>query len=137
MSFLTQLRGRLQQWMYGRNGVDRLSRDGNLLGFGLMLCGSLFGWLVVYWLGLALFVLALLRICSRNITKRTAENNTYLGLKGRVTNWFAGKQHQKLEKKSYRFFKCASCHQTLRLPKGKGKIEITCPKCGLNFVKRT
>lgn len=137
MNFLTQMRCRLQQWMYGRNGVDRLSRDANLLGFVLMLCGSLFGVLVVYWLGLAVFVLALLRIFSRNIEKRTAENNAYLSLKGRFTNWFAGKQRHWADQKSYRFFKCASCKQTLRLPKGKGKIEIICPKCGLHFVKRT
>lgn len=46
------------------------------------------------------------------------------------------KQHAQ-ERKHFKFFKCPACHQKIRVPKGKGRIEITCPRCGEKFVKKT
>jgi len=137
VGFLTQMRYRLQQWMYGRNGTDFLSRDLNILALSLMILGSLFRSHIVYWLGLLFFAVAFYRICSRNIAKRSAENSAYLSLRSQFINWFKKIKQKFVSRKYYRFYKCSSCKQKLRVPKGKGKIEITCPKCGLHFIKKT
>lgn len=41
------------------------------------------------------------------------------------------------QRKTHRFFKCPECGVTVRVPKGKGKIKITCPKCKNAFVRNT
>lgn len=137
MSFLTQMRYRLQQWMYGRNGIDVLSRDLNILALAFMLLDYLLKTHIINWLGLLILAVNIYRICSRNIAKRATENQAYLTFKGHFENWFIKKKKLFSDRKYYRFYKCSSCKQKLRVPKGKGKIEITCPKCGLHFVKKT
>ena len=40
---------------------------------------------------------------------------------------------RKYDKVTYRVFGCPGCSQLLRVPKGNGRIEITCPRCGNVF----
>lgn len=137
MGFLSQLRYRVQNWMYGRNGVDILSRDLDILALVLMISGSIFRIPVIYWLGFICFGVALFRIISRNRVSRSAENMGYLVLRNRVRDWYWVTKQHLADRKYYKFYRCASCKRKLRLPKGKGKIEITCPQCGLKFIKKT
>ncbi|SDN27931.1 hypothetical protein [Acetanaerobacterium elongatum] len=137
MGFFSQLRYRLQQWMYGRNGVDLLSRDLNILAFILMFLDILLRTHIIYWVGFAVLVLAFFRVLSRNIPKRTAENIKYLSFRNRIKGWFTTKRQQFANRKYYRYFICKTCRQKLRVPRGKGKIEISCPKCGNHFIKVT
>jgi len=137
MGFFSQLRHRLQMFMYGRNGVDYLSRDMSILSMVLIAIGSFRQTFFAYYIGMAVFFLSLFRILSRNRVKRSAENMAYFNLKNKIKNWFATKQQNFNDTKYYRFYKCTSCNQKLRVPKGKGKIEICCPKCGNKFIKKT
>ncbi|MFZ2537882.1 MAG: hypothetical protein WAX04_03145 [Oscillospiraceae bacterium] len=137
MDFLTKIRNHVQVFMYGRNGFDILSRDLNLFGFFLMLLDSLFRTHVIYWIGMLLFLIAIYRICSRNIAKRSAENRTYVAFRTPIIQWFKNQWQQFSNRKYYCYYKCSSCSQKLRVPKGKGKIEVTCPKCGKRFIKKT
>lgn len=137
MGFFSQLRYRLQGFMYGRNGVDILSRDLNVLAFILMLLDLFLRTYVIYWVGLLVFVISLFRVLSRNVVRRSAENLKYLTLRNRVKEWFTTKRRQFADRKYYRYYTCAACKQKLRVPKGKGKIEISCPKCGNHFVRIT
>ncbi len=137
MEFLTKLRNRLQNFLYGRNGFDILSRDLNLFAFFLMLLDSLLRTHVIYWIGILLFIIATYRIYSRNIVKRSAENMAYLAFRAPIIQKFKNQWQQLSNRKYYRYYKCSSCSQKLRVPKGKGKIEVTCPKCGLRFIKKT
>ncbi len=137
MNFLSKLRYRMQGWMVGRNGSDTLSRDMNILALVLMLSGSLFHVSALYWVGFGLFVLTMFRIFSRNRVRRSAENTAYYGWRGRAKTWFYMQKQHLASKRYYRFYKCSSCKQKLRVPKGKGKIAITCPKCGVSFIKKT
>lgn len=107
---------------------------------------------IVEIVALALLFWCYFRMFSRNTAKRAAENQKYLnfryravcffkkGKKGETTN-FAQKQAQMKarheQKKIYRFYSCPNCAQKVRVPKGKGKICITCPKCKTEFVKRS
>ncbi|MCD7981014.1 MAG: zinc-ribbon domain-containing protein [Clostridiales bacterium] len=44
---------------------------------------------------------------------------------------------QREQRKIYKFYMCPHCSQKVRVPKGKGRIEITCPKCRTTFIKTT
>lgn len=137
LNFLTKLRYRMQGWMIGRYGSDKLSRDINILALILMLASSVTRIAVLYWLGFALFVLGLMRVFSRNRQRRSAENSAYLNWRHNAKTWFYMRKQHLASMKYYRFFKCHSCKQKLRVPRGKGKIAITCPKCGTSFIKKT
>ena len=115
--------------MAGRYGTDKLNTT--ILGAGVVLCLlSLFvrAPLVNLILTTASYVLmfwALFRCFSRNTYARYQENRRFLQLKDR---W---------KDRDHRYFNCPRCRQPVRVPKGKGKISITCPKCREKFIKKT
>ena len=119
----------LVRFMSGRYCTDKLNSV--LLWTGLILClVSMFvpvGWanLVLSLLAQVFMVVALLRCFSRNTYKRYQENRRFLFML------------QKLKDREHRYFSCPKCRQSVRVPKGKGKISITCPKCRERFVKKT
>jgi len=77
------------------------------------------------------------RILSRNLSRRRAENNKYLQKRGAVMDWFCLKRDCFSQRKEYAFFRCPGCGRTVRVPRGKGHIRITCPHCGYTFDKKT
>ncbi len=133
MNFLRQLGAKiktgLRTFMTGRYGTDKLNMA--ILGAGLIACLlSMFIRfpLINLLLTLLSYVLmgwAIFRSLSRNVYKRYRENSRYLNF----LNRFKDKEH--------RYFSCPRCRQTVRVPKGKGKIAITCPKCKEKFIKKT
>lgn len=137
MGFLSQLRYRLQRFMYGRNGVDLLSRDLNIAGLVFMIANLFFHTYILYAIGFVCFCVSLFRSLSRNVAKRSKENVMYFNARNKVKNWFAAKKREFSDRKVYRYYTCSTCKQRLRVPKGKGKIEITCPRCKNHFIKKT
>lgn len=98
-----------------------------ILGLDVLLClvGTLTrcGWLNI--LAYIPMILVLYRMLSRNTYKRYQENRRFLQLLDRIKD------------RQNRYFKCPKCKQMVRVPKGKGKISITCPRCREKFVKKT
>lgn len=133
MSFFRRLGGQisrcLTRFMAGRYGSDKLNMA--ILGAGLLLCvvSMFINWvvpdLVLTFLSYALMIWAIFRMLSRNTYKRYRENRAYLNFL------------QRLKDKEHLYFTCPRCHQTVRVPRGKGKILITCPKCSEKFQKKT
>ena len=78
----------------------------------------------------------LFRMVSRNLPRRRAENAKFMQLAGPAINWFHLRRTMHRDKE-HRYFRCPRCRQTVRVPKGKGKIAIKCPKCGEKFIKKT
>lgn len=122
---------KIAQFMMGRRGFDQFSKD--LIIFALVLL--ILDFLVPgnYLETFASFVLiySYFRAFSKNLGKRQEENNWYMagiGGKVRVLN--------QRDYKHYRYFKCPSCKQVLRAPKGKGKIRVTCSRCHSIFEKK-
>lgn len=119
----------LRSFMAGRYGTDKL----NMLILGIGLVASLFSmWIRVPSVNLVLFVLsygmmiwAIFRGLSRNTYKRYQENRKFLQIVGR------------LKDRQNRYFDCPKCHQLVRVPRGKGKISITCPRCREKFIRKT
>lgn len=126
--------------MAGRYGADQFGRF--LSGAALvLLIVNLFVRGVVgqilYFLVLAVLVYNIFRMFSKNTAARYKENVAYLKLKNRVVGRYANLRRRIRESKTHRFYKCPTCKTTVRVPKGKGKIRITCPKCGASFVRKS
>lgn len=111
--------------MYGRNGVDQLSWVLVALGLILNLIGSILQLGLLYLVAYVLLLLALWRMFSKQVSKRRAENQKLLAF------W------NRLRDRQHRYFSCPQCRQTVRVPRGKGKVNIKCPKCGEKFIKKT
>ena len=124
--------------MEGRYGADALGRFLSVSGCVIMLLAVIFR---SVWNGILgnLFVsLALLcLILSRNISARQKENDRYLQKEHAVYDWFALKRDCFVQRRDYAFFRCPGCGRTVRVPKGKGRIRITCRHCGFSFEKKT
>ena len=122
--------------MQGRYGNDQLNRFLMVLVM-ISLLISLFGVRPFYLVGIAILVWSYSRMFSRNIYKRQAENSVYLRYEYKVRQKFAGWKKAAKQRKTHHIYKCPSCKQKIRIPRGKGKIEIRCPKCGQTFIRRS
>lgn len=128
--------GWLQRFFYGRYGGDALNMT---LLLGGLLWSFIWRFTPLWPVGYLSFVAlgwALFRMLSRNVYKRRAENEKFLRLVRPVTGWFRTRS-QRAKDQAHRYYACPACRQTCRVPRGRGKIEITCPKCGKKFVKKT
>lgn len=130
------MRAWMQRLMYGRYGYDQLNW---FLVISYLICyvlSLLIHWSVFSLLGTVFLLVALFRMFSRKIPQRRAENARFLHATAPAVRWW--KLHRaKAQDKDHRYFKCPRCGQQLRVPKGKGRISITCRNCGASFEKNT
>jgi len=127
--------------MYGRYGLDQMGRFLTgaamvLLVFSLIFNGSIFS-RAAYYLALVVLVWAYFRMFSRNTAKRYQENSRFLTLWGKVARPLSRKWAHFKQRKTHVFFKCPSCGQKMRTPRGQGEKHVTCPKCHTQFTKKT
>lgn len=126
----------LRQMMLGRYGLDQLSLFLLLVGMFCSLLASLLHFFPLTLLADVIWLLAVLRMFSRNLEKRRGENVRFLRLAGPWLSWLRQRRNQ-LRDRDHRYFTCPSCGQQLRVPRGKGKIAITCRRCGTVFHTKT
>jgi len=125
--------GRFSQWlrrvMAGRYGTDKLNTVILVCGVVLAIVCIFLPWptgkLVLTVLSYGLMFWAIFRAFSRNTYKRYRENQKFFQFFGR------------LKDRKHKYFDCPHCRQNVRVPKGKGKISITCPRCKNKFIKKT
>ena len=127
--FTAKLSARLRNFMMGRYGTDRLNMAILSVGLVASLLSVLFKFAPV---NMALFLLsygmmfwAIFRTLSRKTYKRYEENRRFLQF------W------TRLKDRQHRYFDCPKCRQMVRVPRGKGKIAITCPRCTEKFVRKS
>jgi len=131
------MREKLYRFMAGRYGTDQLNRFLSILALVLVIA-NLFAKTPILWLlAVVLLVFVYIRMFSRKLEARRAENQRFLQLTGRVTGAFRGLKDRWTMRKDYVFFHCPSCRALLRVPRGKGKIRVTCRKCGSAFERKT
>ena len=135
------MRDRFSRFMQGRHGADQLS---NFLVIAALVLVVLEIFIPIprvrhamNSLGVGFILFSYFRMFSRNHARRYEENEWFLKYYNRVRFWWNGKKARSAQRKTHRIFKCPSCRQSIRVPKGKGKIAITCPKCRKEFIKRT
>ena len=131
------MKRRLMQFMSGRYGTDQLSKF--LLGVCLVciVLNLVTGWQVLYLLSTVLIAVCYARMLSRNYAKRSAENQKYLQAVWKLKNKTDRMKYRMAQRKEFHIYKCPSCSQKIRIPRGKGKICITCPKCKTEFQKKS
>lgn len=136
MSFFGKIRGALSRFMQGRNGVDNLGMWSLWAGVILNLLDMFMGTGLLSLLGTALYIYAIWRMLSRNCYKRAEENRKFvtftMGLSTKVKQWFLRLKNSR----QYKYFKCPQCKVLIRLKRGSGEKQITCPKCGCQFSQR-
>lgn len=131
------IRNWLRNFMIGRYGPDQLNIALLILSVIIGLLGTILDLGVITIIADVVLFYALFRLLSKNIPARRRENDKFIKIWWPVKTKLKNKIAQFKARKNYRFFKCPECKKTLRVPKGKGKIQITCPKCGERFIKKT
>ena len=118
-----------RNFMMGRYGQDQLGTVLFAAGLGSMFVSMIFrrflwasafsflSWLLLLW--------CIFRMYSKNIAARSRENRAWVNFLSHLRD------------KDHRYFRCPQCRQTVRVPKGRGKINIRCPKCNRQFIKKT
>ena len=126
---MNKLKWKFQQFMIGRNGQDDLGQVTLIASLVIYVIALFTGNEVLSllsWLGL---VYTVFRCLSKSLGERRAENEKFLNEK----KYWKMKVEQR---KEYKIFKCKSCGRIVRVPKGKGKIEVTCPICGNKTIHK-
>lgn len=123
--------------MQGRYGPDQLSFFLLVLYLIITILSTFLRIPILTYVSLVLVIWCWFRLFSKNKYKRSAENTKFLRMVYPITSRFHKMKNRLRDRKTYKFYKCPSCKQELRVPKGKGEITITCPKCKTKFDKRT
>lgn len=131
------MKEKIYRFMIGRNGADQFSRFLSFAALGVIVVNLFVRSAVLSALCLALLIWSYFRVFSRNIPRRRAENERYLALRYRVTGYFSGLTDRWKQRRDFAFFRCPGCKAMLRVPRGKGKIRVTCRKCGNAFERKT
>ena len=141
------MKERLRKFMEGRYGADELNKFLTICVWVLLLTGFVLSGIqkgvtltlgsLLVTLSWALLIWSIFRTLSRNTQKRAAENYQYFVYKNKVLGWWKGLKMRWQDRKVHRYYRCPQCGATVRVPKGKGKIRITCPKCRNQFIKKT
>lgn len=131
------MKRRFMEFMSGRYGADQLSRFTLAVSLILLVLNIFTNLRIIYLAALIVLAWCYFRMFSRNITKRSAENQKYLNMVWKSKVRFGKFKNRVVQSKDYHIYKCPSCGQKIRIPRGKGKICITCPKCRTEFEKKS
>lgn len=131
------MREKLMRFMAGRYGTDSFSKFLLVVTFLCLVLNLFLKIPGLYFLGLALLVYCYFRMFSRNYAKRSAENAFYLRATGGIRRFFQKQKSHAQIRKTHHLYKCKQCGKYIKIPKGKGRIEITCPTCRYKFIKKS
>lgn len=129
------MKEKLIRFMYGRYGNDSLNNF--LFALELIFCVLSFFIrnVILSILFFVAFCLLVFRSFSKNIYARQAENAKYVAIRSKITHTFKAIK-KNFKERSYKHFVCPNCSQIIRVPKGRGEVEITCPSCRTKFTKK-
>lgn len=134
-NWLEKIGLRIEGWMIGRYGLDELNY--------FLICISM---LLIFvspfvpecsYIALILSGYSIYRCYSKNIARRYQERDAYIRLAEKPLQWLRLQQRKWQDRKTYRYFTCKACGTIFRVPKGKGKIEVTCPKCRDKRIRKS
>lgn len=122
--------------MQGRYGNDPLNRFLMIVSLIIMILAII--WKPqIYVIAIAVLGWGYYRMFSRKVYTRAVENQRYLEVRDSVLAKLNKKKNFLIQRKNYHIYKCPGCGQKVRVPRGKGKIQVHCPKCGEDFIKRS
>lgn len=124
---------RVSDWFKGRRGPEELSNFCIVIALVLVVVNLFANQLWISIVALALAVYAAWRMSSKNVVARAKENVAFLKALGPVRPWVQDPGAAVSETRTYKHVKCPSCGQKIRVPRGKGKLRVTCPTCHEKF----
>jgi hypothetical protein len=127
----------IQRMMAGRYGVDQLSNAIFIMSIIVILASILLESSILNTVGIVMLIVGYMRMFSRNINSRYTENQKFMNFYKSIFGKYKGYNSQLGSMWKYKYFKCPNCNQRLRVPKGKGRLNVKCPKCKNSFVRRT
>ena len=131
------MKQKIASFMYGRYGTDALSKGLLILYIALavlmLFINNPIVRVILNLISLFLFITIFYRMFSRNIQKRSLENQKYLHVRKSVKSWFLLNHNRWKYRKTHVYRKCPHCKVQIRLPKVKGEHKCACPKCGNSF----
>ena len=136
-NLLQKTRTGMNRFMQGRYGADQ---------FTVFLCKAALVLMLLSWIdflsffyvwGILCIGYSLFRMLSRNFVKRRAENSAYLQLNYKFQTAFAGWKARMKSRGEYKYFRCKKCRKLLRVPRGRGKLNVTCPQCGHKMIQKS
>lgn len=131
------MREKLRRFMYGRYGNDDLNRALSIAAIGVYIISIILRLQIIYLVGYALIIWCIFRMFSKNIDSRRRENMAFWRYKQKFLGFFRARKTHLSQRKTHRFYRCPNCRQKLRVPRGRGRLSINCPKCHTVFEKKT
>ena len=134
------MKQRIARFMAGRNGNDQLNIFLLVLAVVFIILGFVFRNSLAFFfnmLTLLAVILVYVRMFSRNISRRRAENARFMETKYKILSRVRLQREKWTQRDEYKFFLCPSCRTVLRVPRGRGKIMIVCRKCGTRFERKS
>lgn len=128
---------KIRRFMLGRYGIDEFGKFLIILSVVIMGISSFVIRRILYPLSLIILLYNIYRMMSKDNQRRYKEKYTYLRYKNKLVTLFNKIKYGVGQRKIYHIYKCPSCKQKLRVPKGKGNITITCSKCKAEFKKKS
>ena len=124
------MRNMLHNFMMGRYGPDHLGIAMIVFSFVLSILYAILGVTPVLYISYILFGLTLYRMLSRNLHRRRSENDTFIRYWWPIRIKIRHTVKKIKQRMTHKYFKCPTCKSKLRVPKGIGKLRVTCNKCG-------
>ena len=134
---MNRFRERFARFMIGRYGADKLGQFLIGTAFVFIAAGVLTRSLWIDIAATACLILCYYRMFSKNVGKRFRENQKFERILFRISEQFRRWRFQLKQTREYHIYKCPNCGQKIRIPRGKGKISIHCPKCNTDFRKKS
>ena len=134
---LNRLRYKLACFMQGRYGSDNFSQFLLIAALALLVLSWIPRLGLLSTLAFALLIYIYFRMFSRNIARRYQENQWFLRQKSRFIGFFRNFRYNASQRRIYHIYRCPKCRQKIRVPRGKGRIMVRCPKCGTEFLKKS
>ena len=131
------MREKLIRFMQGRYGTDQFGRFLSGVCVVLLVISLFSEHDIWFLLALAVLIYNYFRMFCKNISTRSAESQKYLALTANLRRRFDGKRSEIAQMRTHHIYRCPGCRQKIRVPRGRGRIEIRCPKCGATFIKNS
>ena len=128
---------RVTEWMRGRNGADELGNAVVAVAVVLVILNLFVRQPVLGVIALIPACYACWRMSSTNVARRRAENRAFVQQAGPFARWLRSPLASLDETRSYKHLTCPSCQQRMRVPRGKGRMRVTCPNCHKKFETKS
>ena len=130
------MKEKFYRFMKGRYGIDQLNSFLMIVCVICFIVNMFIGSIVLTFIAYGTWLFVIFRMFSKNIYARNRENDKYLNFFSPLSRWLKLKLMSKQDP-SNKYFSCPKCKQMVRVPKGHGTVEVTCPNCQNKFEKRT